>query len=186
MRWELPSGLIRPPRLATMRLELTALRDEDVNDRYVGWLNDPEVLRYRGSRRATDLAGLRRYLERATEQGDLVFAIRVLGDPSVHIGNITLNTILEEHRSAELSIMVGSKEHWGRGYAREAIAAVSAYAFGPLGLHRLWAESPNPAFNRAVQLLGWTHEGTKREAFLLDGSYIDIECWGALEVEVRT
>ena len=50
-------------------------------------------------------------------------------------------------------------------------------------LHRIWAESPNPAFNSAVKALGWSHEGTKRQTFLLDGQLVDVECWGLLKHE---
>lgn len=177
-----PADLVRPPTLTTSRLDLTALRDEDLNDTYVSWLNDPDVLRYRGSRRRSDLEGLHRYLTGAAARGDAIFAIRVRRG-SAHIGNITLNTILDEHRSAELSIMIGAKDHWGYGYAQEAIAAVTRYGFDALRLHRIWAESPNPAFNRAVTRLGWTHEGTKRQAFYLDGAFADMECFGLLRTE---
>ena len=52
-----------------------------------------------------------------------------------------------------------------------------------MGLERVWAESPNPAFNGAVRSLGWTREGVKREAFLLDGNRVDIECWAVLRRE---
>lgn len=58
------------------------------------------------------------------------------------------------------------------------LAAVSLAAFESMGLHRLWAESPNPVFNATVKGLGWTREGTKREAFLIEGRYI--ECWSIL------
>jgi RimJ/RimL family protein N-acetyltransferase len=34
-----------------------------------------------------------------------------------------------------------------------------------------------------VRTLGWTREGTKREAFLVDGQYYDLECWAILRHE---
>jgi RimJ/RimL family protein N-acetyltransferase len=49
-----------------------------------------------------------------------------------------------------------------------------------MGLHRLSAQSPNPSFNAAVRKLGWNQEGVRREDFLLDGSFVDVECWGLL------
>ena len=79
--------------------------------------------------------------------------------------------------------MIGARDTWGRGYGAEAIAAVTRHGFSAMGLHRIWAESPNPAFNRAVERLGWTHEGTKRAAFFVDGGFVDVECWGVLQTE---
>lgn len=181
-RPRVPRNLARPGTLTTPRLTLTALTDDDLNDRYVSWLNDSDVLRYRAARSGFDLAGLERYLFSAASRGDVIFAMR-LRPEGEHIGNITLNSILDDHKSAEISMMIGAKHLWGRGYAQEAIGAVTSFGFDVLGLHRLWAESPNPAFNRAVARLGWTHEGTKREAFWIEGHFVDVECFGLLRSE---
>ena len=80
-------------------------------------------------------------------------------------------------------MMIGAKDLWRQGIGKEVIYAVSQHAFRCMGLFRLWAESPNPAFNSAVRSLGWKQEGTKRQAFLLDGELVDIECWGLLKPE---
>jgi ribosomal-protein-alanine N-acetyltransferase len=167
-------------------IDLMPLGRSDVSAEYLAWLNDPEVLRHRGSRvYPTTIAQLERWIDGLPDRGDLVLAIRTRRERN-HIGNISLNTIQWVHRSAELSIMIGAKEVWGRGFGTEAIALLTAHAFSTIGLHRVWAESPNPTFNAAMKKLAWTHEGTKREAFLLDGAYIGFECWSILEPEWRT
>jgi RimJ/RimL family protein N-acetyltransferase len=174
---------MKPAFLETPRLVLGNLRPEDLTEEYLAWLNDPEVLRYRAPKAfPTDIEALKEYLGRVAAREDLLLAIR-LKDTERHIGNITLNSILWVHRSAELSIMIGAKDMRGQGLGKEAIYGLSNHAFSSMGLHRLWAESPNPAFNRAVTTLGWKHEGTKRQAFLLDGDLVDIECWGQLKTE---
>lgn len=171
--------------LETAELRLRALTSDDASEEYLGWLNDPDVLRYRAPRVArSTMDDVRRYIDGIAARGDLVLAIH-LKATGRHIGNIALNTIVPVHGTAELSLMVGAKDVWGRGLAKEAIEVVSGHAFGAMGLRRLWAESPNPAFNAAVKRLGWTHEGTKRCAFALDGGYVDIECWGLLQDEFR-
>lgn len=172
--------------LDTPRLTLRALSLEDATDTYLAWLNDPDALRFRGPKAfPSTMEDLKRYLASLGSRGDLALAI-FLKEGKRHVGNITLNTILWAHRSAELSMMIGAKDVWGRGFAKEAIQAVCAHAFNAMGLNRLWAESPNPAFNAAVRALGWTPEGTKRRAFLLDGQWVDIECYGLLKDEFRT
>jgi len=171
---------IQPPFLTGERIILRALTTDDASRDYLSWLNDPDVLRYRGPKAwPTTMADLKDFLGGLSSRTDLVLAIRESGADR-HVGNIALNTILWPHGSAELSVMIGSKDVWGAGYGREAVGLLTKHAFERMGLHRIWAESPNPAFNATVKTLGWYHEGTKREAFLLDGEHIDIECWGLL------
>ncbi len=79
--------------------------------------------------------------------------------------------------------MIGDRLVWGQGYAREGIELTSQFAFETLKLHRLWAESPNPAFNRAVEGLGWINEGIRRDAFKMPDGYEDLTCWSLLRTD---
>lgn len=158
----------------------------DINSEYLSWLNDAAVLRYRAPKSfPTTLAQLEEWIVSLPSRGDLVLAIRTRTERR-HVGNIALNTILWPHRSAELSIMIGAKDVWGQGIAKDAIEVLTAHAFGAMGLHRLWSESPNPAFNGVVAKLGWTKEGIKRDGFMLDGAFVDIGCWSILDHERRS
>lgn len=177
------ANALSPAFLTTERLTLRALEPADASPRYLAWLNDPDVLRFRGPKAfPSNYESLKAFIASIPGRGDLVLAI-TLRDTGEHIGNVALNTILWVHRSAELSIMIGEKSCWGKGYGREIIRSVTKHAFGSMGLNRLWAESPNPGFNAAVKALGWKHEGTKRQALLVDGAFVDIECWGLLASE---
>lgn len=173
------------PFLNGERVALTPLGRADASPDYLAWLNDQEVLRYRAPKAfPTTMRELEAWIDALPERGDLVLAIRPRDDDR-HIGNIALNSIQWVHRSAELSVMIGAKDVWGEGYGGEAIALLTDHAFDRMGLHRVWAESPNPAFNTAVARLGWIEEGAKRDAFLLDGSFVDIACWSILDNEWR-
>lgn len=48
--------------------------------------------------------------------------------------------------------------HWGQGYASEAARAVLAYAFGTLGLPRVWSQTSdsNAGSTRMMRRLGFT------------------------------
>jgi ribosomal-protein-alanine N-acetyltransferase len=174
-----------PVFLQGEKVVLTALGRGDVSADYLAWLNDADVLRYRGPKAfPTTMTQLETWVESLPQRGDLVLAIRTR-DERRHVGNIALNTIVWAHRSAELSIMIGAKDVWGRGLATEAIALLTAHGFGTMGLHRLWSESPNPGFNETMRKLGWTPEGMKREAYLLDGVFVDLACWSILDREWR-
>ncbi len=164
---------------------LRPLTMADSSAAYLSWLNDPEVLRYRGPKASNStVADMDRYIETIPERGDLVLAVREKAGGR-HVGNVTLNTIMPLHASAELSIMIGARDVWGRGYGKESIALLTGHGFSALSLNRIWAESPNPAFNGAVKSLGWVKEGVKREAFRLDVRFVDHECWSILAAEYR-
>jgi ribosomal-protein-alanine N-acetyltransferase len=166
-------------------IALRPLEPADLDGPYPDWLNDPEVLRYRGAKAfATSRAAAARYIDATSAGDDLVLAVCDLSQ-GVHVGNVSLTKINWVHRHAEVSIMIGDRRVWGRGYGRDTISTLTAHAFGTMNLHRVWSESPNPAFNAVVRRLGWTREGTRREAFFVDGRYIDIECWSLLAGESR-
>jgi RimJ/RimL family protein N-acetyltransferase len=174
---------MEPVFLRGASVSLTALGPGDISEDYLAWLNDADVLRYRTAKVfPTTMSQLKEWVEQIPLRGDLVLAIRA-DEGKKHIGNIALNSIWWAHRSAELAIMIGSKEVWGRGYGKEAIELLTSHAFKTMGLNSLWARSPNPSFNAAVAKLGWIKEGTQREAFMIDGKFTALECWGLLASE---
>lgn len=175
--------MIQPPFLSGEKVFVRALTEDDVTPAYLYWLNNPAVLRYRSAKAYPSTAhDMMRYISSINARGDLVLAICPKAT-SNHVGNIALNTILWAHRSAELSIMIGAPDYWGCGFGTEAIQLVTAHAFESMGLYRVWAESPNPAFNAIMRKLGWRHEGTKRRAFMDHGAFVNVECWAVFADE---
>ena len=73
-----------------------------------------------------------------------------------------------------------AREHWGNGYAEEAIAIVCRYVFGELRLHKVQAYVY--AFNRRSlsmhRKFGMTLEGVLREAQCTAGRFWDIHIFG--------
>jgi RimJ/RimL family protein N-acetyltransferase len=165
---------------------LRKLNMKDATQRYVKWLNDPDVLRHRGPKAyPSNMEDLKSYIRHAQNSTDLFLAICLKKD-NKHIGGISLSPINFIHRTACLNIMIGDKGEWGKGYGKEAIEALTRHVFMNMNLNKLWSESPNPSFNAIVKKLGWVHEGTKRKMFLLDGEYADMECYGILKSEFKS
>lgn len=65
-----------------------------------------------------------------------VFAIETLADRK-YIGTISLHNVNWLCRHAELGMLIGNKECWGRGYGSDAVRILLRLAFDKVGLHRV-------------------------------------------------
>ncbi len=99
------------------------------------------------------------------------------------VGGVGL-TLARAHHKAELGYWI-ARDCWGQGFATEASAAVIAFAFGPLGLHRVDAHCyvENPASAAVMRKLGMTHEGRHRAAVWRDGVPRDLEAYAVLATD---
>lgn len=172
--------------LAGERIYLREVRPSDVNDNYYRWMNDPEVTQYLESRfYPNSLEGLREYVASKLGDRDNVFLAIVLKDGDRHIGNIKLGPINWIHRFADVGILIGEKDCWGKGYATEAIRLVVDYAFRVLNLHKLTAGcyELNQDSIKAFQKAGFAVEGIRKYHFYYKGVYIDDILLGMINPE---
>lgn len=155
------------------------LRDvllSDVNAAYCGWMNDPEVTQYLESRfTSATPESLRAYVTARAQDDDTAFLAIVTCDGDRHIGNIKLGPIDRNHGVADIGIIIGEKECWGRGYATEAITLVVRYAFETLGVRRLTAGAyaGNEGSIRAFEKAGFAREGVRRQHYRSGNGYVD-------------
>lgn len=77
-------------------------------------------------------------------------------------------------QSADLGYALDARQQ-GKGLMHEALEAVCAWAFGPLGLHRLQANHlpENKRSAAVLRRLGFSVEGYAREFLLIDGQWRD-------------
>ena len=73
----------------------------------------------------------------------------------------------------------------GRGLMSRSTQALTTFAFEALGLHRVVIRaSTGNARSRAIPMrLGFVHEGTQRDAELLNGEFVDLEVYSMLSTE---
>jgi len=164
------------------RLGLRPLRRSDLGAAYLDWLNDPEVNRYSGRRfRPVSEADAERYLGSLGSDAQVLAVC--LREGGRHVGNIKYGPVDWSNRCAEIEILIGDTEQWGKGLATEAIYLVSRHLFTVLGLHRVEAKSANPAFIRTVKKLGWQQEGVMRQRFLSAEGYLGYHLLAQLKDE---
>ncbi|MFO0962225.1 MAG: GNAT family protein [Phycisphaerales bacterium] len=128
----------------------------------------------------------RRLLEEAPESGRCRFLIcaredgRMLG--SCSFGGASPWPSLACHVGYWIS-----QEEQGKGYVREAIAALVEYLFHERKLHRVAANiMPHNARSKGVvRALGFRREGVMRGLICIDGRWRDHECWAVLSSDWR-
>lgn len=148
-----------------------------MTQKYLEWMNDPDVTRYLEVRFAppSSREELEGFAGRALASDDTLFLAIVRRDRSDHIGNIKLGPIEWPHRRGSIGIVIGERAAWGSGYATEAIGGIARYAFDELSLFKLTAGaySTNVAALGAFQRVGFTVEA-RRERHYWDGdTFVD-------------
>ena len=80
------------------------------------------------------------------------------------------------HGVGDVSLLIGERGEWGRGYAAEAIARLARHAFEDLRVAKLSASlyAANVGSERAFLKAGFQREGLRRAHYDLDGARSDI------------
>lgn len=167
---------------------LRPLERGDLNERYLSWLNDPEVTRYTEigtfPSTAEDLENY--YRSVIGSKNDVMLAV-VEKRSGRHIGNVKLGPIHWVHRRATFGILIGEKEFWGKGMGLEATQLMVSYGFDRLNLHRmdLGVFAEHEAAVRCYEKAGFKVEGRMREDLFLDGKYRDRLRMGILRSDYK-
>jgi RimJ/RimL family protein N-acetyltransferase len=139
-------------------IQLKTLTPAMVTQKYVDWMNDPDVTKYTESRfRKHTFRGIKLYVQDVSGNSDDYFYGIFLHNE--HIGNIKLH-INMHHNLGDIGLIIGDKQQWGKGYATEAIKLVTDHGFNVLGLHKIYAGiySNNKGSIGAFMKAGFTEE----------------------------
>ncbi len=141
------------------------------------WINDEEVRRGTGTEGPVSDWEHRRWYE--SVMGDPAQRIFLIaqgrGNEVNAVGVLGLRGINWRSRHAEYWIYIGDRLARGKGLAEEASRLLLRFAFGTLGLHRVFLQV-NVTNQSAINLyrrLGFVEEGTLRAAVFADGRFVD-------------
>jgi [ribosomal protein S5]-alanine N-acetyltransferase len=181
--------IIQPESRYFSEGELSALRGLDTSDatnQYLAWLHNPDVadLTY-ASQFPPTISGLRAWIEQFKDSdSSLAFAVLSKGSGN-HVGNATINRINWITGTADLGLMIGESGFADSKFITDVWTSVINYAFGKLGLRRLYTGIMEPAteYIKAAEALNFVQEGSWRQHSIVGGQLKDELLFGLLADE---
>jgi [ribosomal protein S5]-alanine N-acetyltransferase len=152
--------------------------------------SDPEVVRYQ-THGLLDEAGTKAVLERAISSASTVprttydLAVCFPGDEG-YIGRAGLGISRPEHREASVWFHL-RRDLWGRGLASEVLVTLLDFAFGELGIHRVFGDCDprNLRSARLMERVGMVREAHFRENYWVKGEWCGAFIYAVLEQDWR-
>lgn len=165
-------------------VRLRGLREADV-PRLVEILADPVVTA------ALPLWALRpigaedvRRLIHDTAGGSVRWAVEELPAGCL-VGMAALVRVDTRDRNADLEVVIGPPDRWGRGLGTDACRLATTFALAHLSVEKVTAAVPatNPAARCAAERAGYVLEGVQRRHELHDGNLVDLAVLAAFVEE---
>jgi diamine N-acetyltransferase len=151
------------------------------------WSNDAELRRLIGEVAPMSRADTEKWYRELLADEDRVWFAIVLEKGDRVIGEAGLLRMFRPWRSTDMTIIIGEKDEWGKGYGTEVGHLLLHYAFGQLGFHRIsiGVVGFNKRALRFWESLGFKKEGVERDAHYYDNEYSDGIMMSILENEFR-
>lgn len=163
------------PFLETDHLYLEKLSHKHCGEYYINWLHDPDVNVFLETGHIpTDLKQLENFIDSINPNE--IFLALVTKNTKKHIGNIRIHSFNTKHGTAEYGIMLGDKENWGKGYAKEATISLIDHCFKKLNIRKitLGVVEDNTSALKMYEKIGFGIEGILKKHAFYDGKYMNI------------
>lgn len=149
---------------------LVALDPETIGETFSKWSRDSEFLQLLDTDPAKPANGkqLQKEMKEHADKprpGHFPFSVRRLSDDLI-IGETALWNAVNQHHDTWVSVFIGDRELWSKGYGSDALKIILRYGFQELNLHRvsLGTFGYNTRAIRAYERIGFVHEGKIRSA----------------------
>ena len=157
------------------RVYLRALEPDDYKTS-IKWRKDDEIWNLLGGTKYfVSEAYEKKWVENTIfDSKDLKLAI-CLVENDRYIGNVYMTDINMINRSCESHILIGERDCWGQGYAREALLLAVDYMNKERGLRRFEALvlKGNTSSIKMHEKCGYVLEGVRRGAVYKNGEFQD-------------
>lgn len=146
---------------------------DNITDEYIRWLNDPNVVKYSNQRfRQHNQETCLTYLK-SFENSDHIFIaiyqdLKFIGTMTAYISKI--------HQTADMGIMIGDRQYWGKGVGKDAWITLMQGLFDQFQLRKITGGTLrcNKAMVNIMISSGMQPDGIRIEQELVDGNPVDI------------
>jgi len=151
------------------------------------WSNDSEIRRLTGEVSPMSPAEAEKFYRELVADKDRLWFVIVLKRRKRVIGEAGLLRMFRPWRCTDMTIIIGEKDAWGKGYGSEAGRLLLDHAFDRLGFHRVsvGVVGLNERALRYWESLGFKREGVQRDGYYCDNRYSDFVMMSILEDEYR-
>ncbi len=164
-----------------MKLKLKILQEKDVNQSYLDWYQDENVVRYSDNQyRSFTIEGQKKYVNNCLVSKDMdLFGIF---DEDIHIGNILISRLSSIHKWAEITYVVGNTDYWGKGVGFFAVSEIIVKSKKIYKLNKLCAglAEGNIASQRVLEKNGFNLEGRRLKQLVFKGQFYNQLDYGLL------
>jgi CMP-N,N'-diacetyllegionaminic acid synthase len=172
------------------KIRLEEFTERHLHDpKYYAWLQDRDVVETIG--RSEYLTSfpfciVEDYVMNIKASDNVYFFALYTKQKNRFIGTVKLGSIDWQNRTAEVKILIGDKQYWGKGLAKDTVFTVSQYAFETLGMRKLTGGclSTNTAMHRCFARLGYKKEAVLRKKVPFKGTYVDHNLYGIFPDEL--
>jgi diamine N-acetyltransferase len=151
------------------------------------WSNDPEIREMTGEVKSMGRAEAEGWYRELRAGKDRIWFTIVLKRGNRVIGEAGLLRMFKPWRCTDMSIIIGEKDAWGKGYGTEAGRLLLDYAFKRLGFHRvsIGVVALNERALGFWEGLGFKKEGVQKDGYHCHGRYSDFVMMCILEDEYK-
>ncbi len=164
--------MLEKPTLSGTRITLRPITVADATPMFTS-LSDKESMRLTGTQASFTFEQVEKYCQRIVTADNRIDLVITLKDDPAYLGEVVLNDIDWQNRSASFRIALAHEKLFGQGYGTEATRLIIDYGFKVLNLHRIELEvyDFNPRAQHVYEKVGFVKEGVRRDVLLWDGVY---------------
>lgn len=161
--------------LQGQKVLLKLFTETDIDDSYISWLNDQDVVRFSNQRFVShDRTSSLQYLASFVDTDNLFISIRRSSDLR-QVGTMTAY-ISSHHGTVDVGIMIGDKSVWGLGYGRDSWSTLTDWLLKRDDIRKLTAGTLacNYGMIKVMESSGMHHEATRKEQEIVNRQAVDI------------
>ena len=162
-------------KLTTERLLLRPFEQTDIDEQYLGWLQDAEVTRFSNQRfRHHTMESCFAY-ERSFRGSDNTFLLIVHRQEEMPIGTMTIYRA-KHHGTADIGLMLGNRLYWRQGLGLEAWRVVLQALLREPGIRKVTGGTarPNSGMVKIMEQSGMAREAVRSQQELIEGQAVDL------------